>query len=291
MLVKRLGIDYNSYKLITEQKERNEFLGDINRYVPNFIYSIWNNPKSLAKILSLADKKDMKNNLDHFVTGYLYENIFLSNGNQDQLLYIIAILLKEEINKLENDTEKNLKNFLNETPCGYILEELLQKKEVQSFFKIIIKNLIKNIETIYSFDTILFDPKEISQKIDKNPQNLNEKNKEFEKRFKGKIEQFEIKYIIPLTEKEFEEKFKENKDKDIEIYIKKIISKYKLKPFLYSNEKLFEDIHSTKQPIKTLNYYKQSFILLTYIIDILLESLLKNSNSLHYYMKCIFKII
>ena len=99
MLVQRLGIHYNTYRLTTEQKERNEFFGNINRYIPNFIHSVWNNPKSLAKILSVADKSDVKNNLDHFITHNLYENIFSSNGNQDQLIYIITLLLKEEINK------------------------------------------------------------------------------------------------------------------------------------------------------------------------------------------------
>ena len=165
MLEQRLGIHHNKYKLITEQKERNEFFQNINRYIPNFIYSIWNNPKSLATILSVADKDDIKNNLDHFITHYLYENIFSSNGNQDQLIYIITLLLKEEINKLENDIEINLLNFLNGTACGFILEELLQKKEVQSFFKNIIKNVIRNIETIYLLNPIMFNPEEIYTKI------------------------------------------------------------------------------------------------------------------------------
>jgi hypothetical protein len=177
MLVQRLGIHYNTYRLTTEQKERNEFFGNINRYIPNFIHSIWNNPKSLAKILSVADKSDVKNNLDHFITHNLYENIFSSNGNQDQLIYIITLLLKEEINKLENDIEINLLNFLNETTCGFILEELLQKKEVQSFFKNIIINVIKNIEFTYSLNTIMFDPIEISEKISKQ-ENLIEENLE-----------------------------------------------------------------------------------------------------------------
>ena len=38
-------------------------------------------------------------------------------------------------------------------------------------------------------------------------------------------------------------------------------------------------------------YYKESYAKITYIIDILLETLLKNSNLLPYNIKCICKII
>ena len=140
MLAERLGMHYDKYKLITEQKKMNKILGTLIIYIPGFIRSIWNNPKSLATILSVADKKDIKNNLDHFIVHNLYENIFSSNGKQDQLLYIIALLLKEEINNLgaDNENELNIQNFLNETACGNILEELLQKKKFNLSLKILL---------------------------------------------------------------------------------------------------------------------------------------------------------
>ena len=290
MLAERLGIHYNKYKLITEQKERNDFFQNINRYIPNFIYSIWNNPKSLATILSVADKNDIKNNLDHFITHYLYENIFSSNGNQDQLIYIITLLLKEEINKLEDDIEINLLHFLNETACGFILEELLQKKEVQSFFKNIIKIVIRNIEKIYSLNTIMFDPEEISTKIIKQKDFIEEKL-EINKRFKEKFKMFDSRYIIPLSKKQLEAQYNKYKDTDVEIFLRKKIEKCELYPNLYSVEKLITQIHKSKEPIKIYNYYRQSYVKIIDIIDTLLETLLINAKSLPYFIKCICKII
>ena len=40
MFAEKLGIHYDKYKLITEQKEMNKVLGNLDLYIPNFIRSI-----------------------------------------------------------------------------------------------------------------------------------------------------------------------------------------------------------------------------------------------------------
>ena len=136
----------------------------------------------------------------------------------------------------------------------------------------------------------MFDPIEISEKISKQ-ENLIEENLEVNRRFKKKYKTFDIKYIVPLTKKELENKCEEYKDSDIEIFLRKKISKCEHYQKLYSGERFLQNIHSTKEPIDTLNYYKQSFVKIIDIIDTLLENLLINSNSLPYYIKCICKVI
>ena len=129
MLSSKLGTHYNKYKLITNDLERNNIFQSMNVYIPFFLHNIWDNPESIVKILLEANKNDVKNNLARFVTNYLYENVVSSDGQEDQLLYIITLLVKEEINNLDDDdNDINLLTFLNNTPCGYILEELLDKK-------------------------------------------------------------------------------------------------------------------------------------------------------------------
>ena len=116
MLSSQLGIHYNKYNLITNDLERNNLFQSINLYIPFFLHDIWNNPESLVTILLEADRNDVKNYLARFVTNYLYENVVSSNGQEDQLLYIITLLLKEEINNLDDDNDINLFTFLNNTP-------------------------------------------------------------------------------------------------------------------------------------------------------------------------------
>ena len=190
MLASRLGIHYNEYKLITDDEERSKIFQSMNMFIKSFLKNLWDNPESIVTILLEADRNDVQNNLAHFVTNYLYENVVSSGGHEDQLLYIITLLLKEEINNLNDDNE-----FLNNTPCGYILEELLYKKEVKLFFKNIIINIMKDIEKMYSANDIIFNPKEISDIITKR-KNLNNR-KEINKQLK---EQFKInKYFFSLS--------------------------------------------------------------------------------------------
>ena len=289
MLTKRLGIQYDEYRLITEQKERNKCFANLNIYIPNFIYSIWNNPKSLATILLITDIKDINNNIDHFIVHNLYENIFSSNGIQDQVIYIIALLLIEEINKLGEDSHINLLTFLNSTPCGYILEELLQKKEVQSFFKNIIRDILKIMEALYSLNPILFAPDEISNLIKRGK--YVEERLEQNRTFKEKFRIFDTSYIVPLNQKLLEEKYSECNDEEMKIFLKNKISNCESYKNYYSNEKLIKFVYHMNEPSIIYNYYKNSFVKAQELIDKLLDNLLLYSNTIPYYIKCICKII
>ena len=46
-----------------------------------------------------ADAQDIKENLSDFVVNNLYNNV----ENDDQLIYIITLILKQEIENLNND--------------------------------------------------------------------------------------------------------------------------------------------------------------------------------------------
>ena len=63
-----------------------------------------------------ADAQDIKENLSDFVVNNLYNNV----ENDDQLIYIITLILKQEIDNLNND----------DSCCGAILKEFYKKKEV-----------------------------------------------------------------------------------------------------------------------------------------------------------------
>ena len=78
---------------------------------------LWKNPNSISTILLNSDKDDIKKNLAPFIVNHLYENISsLNHHNEEQLIYIIFLILKEEINSLKNIGS----SFLNETCAGII---------------------------------------------------------------------------------------------------------------------------------------------------------------------------
>ena len=56
---------------------------------------------------------------------------FFGNNFFQNLLYVISLLLKNEIDKLSS--ENDLDKFLNNSRCGYLLNELRKKREVITY--------------------------------------------------------------------------------------------------------------------------------------------------------------
>ena len=143
MLFNRLGINYDKYELITEKTQEKKEFNDLWLYIQFFMKDIWENPKSVATILSKLDQKDLKD-ISHFIVHNLYDNIVSTKNNEHQLMYIISLLLQKEINEMKDDND--ILSFLNNTSCGFILEELIFKKDVQSFFKVNLISIIEKLE-------------------------------------------------------------------------------------------------------------------------------------------------
>ena len=66
---------------------------------------------------------------------------------ENNLLYVITMMLKDEIDKLENVDQLN--SFLENTKCGYLLEELRKMPDIQIYFKNVILKTVENIERKY----------------------------------------------------------------------------------------------------------------------------------------------
>ena len=131
----RVRVVSNSYQLITEEPDISQNLKGLVVYIKDFMNNLWNDPKSIFKIISKGSKSHVKE-LSHFIVHNFYDNIFSSNKKEDQLLYITSLLLKNEIRNLNNDSlNQGMQVFLNDTPTELIVKELIYKKDVQIFFK------------------------------------------------------------------------------------------------------------------------------------------------------------
>ena len=149
----------NSKQIILLDKP-SEVLEDLNYYLPSFMFYLWDNPEIMALLLKNVELNQIQSNLAHLVMNNFYENILSSNLIQNNLIYVITILLKEEIEGLSN-IGQNMK-FLENTCCGYLLEELRKKMDVQIYFKNIIADSIENLESKYSDLKLNFNVKEIA---------------------------------------------------------------------------------------------------------------------------------
>ena len=324
MIFKNLKNDQRIYQLIEDQKEKDKIFGELNTYIKFLLHYLWDKPNVVANLLSLSNSEDIKKYLAHFFANNFYENILSNNNKEDQLLLIITFLLKKEINKLNDDIKNidfnNIQNiFLNETACGYIFEEFCFKKEIQSFFRIIILDLVEELELSYPSQEIIFDPLEIREILFSLKQcgengdiiknfSSNKKDEKLEEQ----IKLFNEKYQFGIPKEDLEKKLKENEknqNKDMVDYINEKISECSNNQFLFSTETFLENINFSKKYDETdnivynsederqefskdiLNIYQESFLETIKIIDKLLDNLLLNIHLLPHTIKSINKII
>ena len=145
--------------IILELKDDLNLLKQYKFYLPDFLFSLWEKPNIMAFILQNADKSDIKNYLAPFIVNNFYENILSLNFIEENLIYVLTILLNNEINNLSSIKENV--NFLNDSHCGYLLEQLRRKKDIQTFFKNAIIDSIEDLETNFSKNKLNFNIKDI----------------------------------------------------------------------------------------------------------------------------------
>ena len=227
--------------LIDLKNEDAEILKQLNIYVVNLMRYLWEDPKLVVNLLSTADKNDVRENLSSLILNNFYENILSPNYIEDHLLYILSLLLKNEINNINSMNDFSL--FLDDTPCGILLQQLTNKKDIQTFFKIIISKIVENLETNCYNIELKFNLTKIEESIEKREKAMKNKNLEnfikkftkrksenirnslgdkdiladleklYEKDFNNKNNLSEQKYFTNLTkEKIIEKKEKYNKE-------------------------------------------------------------------------------
>ena len=140
MINERLGIDDKKYILVDKNEDQCKFFKELNTYIPKLLFFLWNKPKIVSEIIHNSEIQPVREHLAPLVVNNFYESIISSNYIEDNLIYVIALLLKKEIDSLE--TTEDSEKFLEETPCGCVLEQLRTKNDIKYFFKNIINSVI-----------------------------------------------------------------------------------------------------------------------------------------------------
>ena len=274
-------------------------------------------------ILKNSDPNIVKTNLAPFIINNFYCNYLSGNYMENNLLYVITLMLKDEIDNLENINQVD--NFLNNTKCGFLLDELIKIPDIQIYFKNVILKTIEKIERTCSSREIKFNIKEkqneliklkeveekkIGKKVEKNideiykkiidnkinSQNLNNLKEDNNKESKDTNEIFVKKYIPDININDFENRAenakKENKNDLFEYYNKfknDITTKNNCK--LYSNEILMKEMFNSKLPTYILSSYQHDFLIIISFIEQLINDLMNNILLLPNSIKSICKII
>ena len=323
----------NSQEMLKQNiliKKSYDYLDEINMYAENLLNYLWEDPKLVANLLIVSNKEDTKNYLAPLICNNFYENILSSNFIEDHLMYIIYLLLYDEINKIEDikDSEK----FLDQTHCSYLIGQLIEKKDVKDYFKIVLQNILEDIGTNkFNFDSNEIQQsmtkkrktvnKQLFQKDLKKSDTVNSKEKHNSEHIKNPTDNsflstrtfssistildeekklikdtenyqlFSSKYLVSLTLDEIKKRINEAEDDSIKTYYEYILLNAKDEKNAYSQENFINTISDTNDSETALIIYQQDFIKTTEFIDKLFQNLISTYRIVPYAIKCICKMI
>ena len=121
-------------------------------YIISFLKSLWNYPEAIYHILNNSDTNIIQSNLASFIVNNFYCNYLSGNYIENNLLYIITMMLKDEINKLESVNQ--LDTFLENSKVGFLLEQLRRMPDIQIFFNNVILKTVEKMERESSYKEI-----------------------------------------------------------------------------------------------------------------------------------------
>ena len=253
-----------------------------------------------------------------------YENILSSSFIEDNLMYVITMILTDEIQNIESP--RDFDKFLDDTSCGYFLKELNFKMDVKNFYKIIMENLVESLENMSSSKIINFNVKKIQDDFIKMKESVEEKYQktgekssiidndffrlnflsDFERElakttnddsFNDQIKSSKRKelfnsYLPDVTKDEIKKKMEENKGNEgMKEYCDQLIKQYEKDSKIFSNDNFLANIFQSEVAKEVLALYQLDFFKVVKIIDELFSSLTNNMYLIPYSVKCICKII
>ena len=298
-LAEKKNMDNRKYKLIHDYEKQHSYFQDAYTYLPSFFQLLLNQPQIIAKLITNSNIEDVKNNLAFFFMNNFYENILSSSFIEDNLIYVITLVLMEEIESIKSSSD--IESFLDNTAGGYFLEKLNFKMDVMNYYKIIMLNLVESLENMSSSKKINFNVKQIQEdflkmkeimeaKFQKTGEKINIIDSQFFRRNflndleKDSGESSSMKnskatavfntYIPEITIEEIEQKISENKgNQGMKEYCDKLIKNLKRDKSIYSNEAFLSNIWNSTSYQEVLALYQIDFFKVIKIIDELFNTL------------------
>ena len=281
-------------------------------YLPKLMNYLWEQPEIVASVIKHGDVKELKDHLAPFFANNFYENILSSYFMEDNLMFVLTLLLKDEINNLTGMDQES--NFLKNTPCGCLLEELKRKSDIQTYFKTIIIKAVEKLEVEFSNFKINFEIGIINEDFKRKLNDKNSKNmissgylkKTYDQTNSGldedvirnkeqiqlEQEKFNQNYIPPLDKEVLEKLILQNKDKNnlFEYCNLKLKDCLRDKDF-YSNKHLLDHLYESDFSQEILLQYQTYFYVVITFINSIMDNIIKNYHLLPYSLKCLCKII
>ena len=131
--------------------------------IKNLISFLWENPKIVFQLISNMEENKLQDIIPFLINNF-YQNIFSTNILENHLLYIILLLISKEIDLIDNFSSlEDKKKFLEGNLLNIFLDEILKIPEMQKYFKVILQNVIEEVN-VKSNGFFIIDNTEILMK-------------------------------------------------------------------------------------------------------------------------------
>ena len=140
--------------------------------IKDFFFLFREDNKLMYNLIEKCDDKDAEI-LVPFLCHFFYENFFMESTEQEEMLYIIYLLLEKEINSLCTPSPIT---FLSNSFLSKFLIEFANRYEIKHYIDIVLNNLIRDVEELnlsfYSLNILLVSNAQIENSKNKN-KNIN----------------------------------------------------------------------------------------------------------------------
>ena len=113
--------------------------------IQTFLFIFRENNHLMLKLIENIDNRDI-DILVPFLCHFFYENFYMESTEQEEIIYIIYLLLEKEIDKLCTPSEQS---FLDDSFISKFLQEIGSRYEIKNYIDIILNQLICNLEDSY----------------------------------------------------------------------------------------------------------------------------------------------
>ena len=110
--------------------------------IKEFFFAFRTNNELMLRLIECADKSQYEK-LVPFLCHFFYENFYMENSEQEEMLYIIYLLLEKEIDSLYMPS---VDTFLEQSFISNFLTEMGNRYEIKHYIDIILNALIMQIE-------------------------------------------------------------------------------------------------------------------------------------------------
>jgi hypothetical protein len=110
--------------------------------IQDFLFYFRENNEYMLNLINCLNK-DKRKVIIPFLCHFFYENFFMETPEQEEILYIIYLLLEKEIDNLNSPS---VLSFLDDTFLGEFLVEMGNKYEISKYIDNILNDLIREVE-------------------------------------------------------------------------------------------------------------------------------------------------